>query len=838
MDIESIVFGLSVLMVLVCFLPPLAGRLGLPYSVVLAIGGVLLSYLSHVHSWNNPFLHEFVGTIRQFQISSEAILLIFLPVLLFETALAMHVRRLIEDIGPIMLMAVVAVLISTIVVGLFLSGMSDHGLVACMMLGAIIATTDPAAVVGIFKDVGAPKRLMTLVEGESLLNDAAAIAIYSVMLGLLSGDLVWTGGLVIKSFIYLFIGGGVAGYLIGRLTCMAFSWTRGWKAAEVTLTLSTAYLSYFVSEHFFGVSGVVATVVAGLVVGSTGRTRMSASTFEILESSWSQFGFWANSLIFLFAAMLIPKLMATIDWDDGRLILVIFLGALLARALTVFGLIPLLTRLVKTNPVSTPYKTVIWWGGLRGAVSIALALAVTEKTHISQDTREFIAVAVTGFVLMTLFINGLTLRPLINLLGLNQLTPRERALRDQAVLVTTANIQHEADAIGVREQVSVEVRDRIREVFSESLTRLDDTLLSRFTEEQRVSLGLSILSKREVEIHFKALKDRVVDQGLTEMLIENGERLDDAARAKGVVGYQKVARTALSYPMSFRLAMWAYAHLGVGRFLSRALGKRFALLVCMRSVCRKMDVFAKEQLTPLLGDVITQQIQDILQDRYQDIEDALQALKLQYPGYAVWLEEHYLGLIARNLEMQRYKDLHDHSLITGEVYDDVIAESDARWAFLSKEPPLDTELTAADLVMRVPLLQGLKPGSLKAVTRLLKPKLFLPGDLVMGPGSPNVALYFVASGAVSLDLPDGTSVEFGSGEFFGEMYLISSEKPEFEVRSLGYSKLLVLAAKDFRSLAMSDKALSAEIERVGQHRLAAYDMWRREQRQPGGETVK
>ena len=838
MEIESIVFGLSALMVLVCFMPPLAGRLGLPYSVVLAIGGVLISYLSHEHSWNNPFLQEFVETIRQFEVSSESILLIFLPVLLFETALAMNVRRLMDDIGPIMLMAVVAVLISTVVVGLLLSSMSDHGLVACIMLGAIIATTDPAAVVGIFRDVGAPKRLMTLVEGESLLNDAAAIAIYSVMLGLLSDELVWTNGLVVKSFIFLFIGGGLVGLLIGRLTCVAFSWIRGWTAAEVTLTLATAYLSYFVSEHFFGVSGVVATVVAGLVVGSTGRTRMSASTFEVLAGSWSQFGFWANSLIFLFAAMMIPKLMATIDWDDGKLILLMFASALLARALTVFGLVPMLTRLVKTNPVSTPYKTVIWWGGLRGAVSIALALAVTEKTNISQDTREFIAVAVTGFVLMTLFLNGLTLRPLINLLGLNKLTPRERALRDQAVLVTTASIQDEADAIGVREKVSEEVRSRIRDVFSESLTRLDASLLSRFTAEQRVSLGLSILAKREVEIHFKALKDRVVDQGLTEILIENGERLDDAARVRGVVGYRKVARAALSYPMSFRLAMWAYAHLGVGRFLSRALGQRFALLACMRSACNKMNVFSRERLAPLLGAEITQQILDVVQERTQDVEDALQALRLQYPSYATWLEEHYLGLIARNLEMNRYRELHDQSLITGEVYDDVVAESDARWAFLAKEPPLDTELTAADLVMRVPLLKAMKPESLKAVTRMLKPKLYLPGDLVMGPEAPNIALYFVASGAISLDLPDGTSLELGSGEFFGEMYLISSEKPEFEVRSLGYSKLLVLGAKDFRSLTLNDKALSDEIERVGQHRLAAYEMWRRGQRQPQDKTIK
>ena len=813
-------------MVLVCFMPPLAGRMGLPYSVVLAIGGVLLSYLSHVHSWNTPFLREFIETIRQFEVSSEVILLIFLPILLFETALAMDVRRLIDDIGPIMLMAIVAVAVSTIVVGFLIAGMSEHGLVACLVLGAIIATTDPAAVVGIFKDVGAPRRLMTLVEGESLLNDAAAIAIYSVMLGLLSGEVTWKNGLVFKSFFFLFVGGGIAGFLIGRLACAAFAWIKGWTAAEVTLTVSVAYLSYFIAEHFLGVSGVVATVVAGLVIGSTGRTRMSSSTFEMLESSWSQFGFWSNSLIVLFAAMLIPKLMATIDWEDGWLILMMFFAALAARALTVFGLIPVLTRLVRTNPVSGSYKTVIWWGGLRGAVSIALALAVTEKTDLSQETREFIGVGVTGFVLMTLLLNGLTLRPLINLLGLNKLSPREKALRDQAVLVTTASIQEEVDAIGVREQVSDEVRGRIREVFAESLNRLDPTMLSRFTIEQKVSLGLSILARQEVEIHFKALKGRVVDQAISEVLIAHGERTDDMTRSRGEAGYRKAARAGLAYPPSFRLAMWAYAHLGIGRFLSRAIGQRFSLLVCKRSVNRKLEKIAATELAALFGDEVSSQIQHVLDDHTQEIEDALQALRLQYPSYAAWLEEHYLGRIARNLERLRYRGLHDESLITGEVYDDVIAESDARWAFLDKEPPLDNELTAWDLMKRVPLFKDLDPATVKSLTRLLKPRLYLPGELIMGPASPNVALYFVASGAVSLDLPDETNLELGTGEFFGEIHLIAQDKPEFDVRSLGYSKLLVLSAKDFRYLAASDPRLGQEIERVGEHRLRTINFWR------------
>ena len=125
-------------------------------------------------------------------------------------------------------------------------------------------------------------------------------------------------------------------------------------------------------------------MIAGLVVGSTGRTRMSPTTFEYLSSAWEQFGFWANSLIFLFAAMLIPKLMAAADWQELVLVAVVFVVTLVARAIVVFGLLPLLGLTKLGTKVSNPYKVVMLWGGLRGAVSLALALAVTCLLYTSR----------------------------------------------------------------------------------------------------------------------------------------------------------------------------------------------------------------------------------------------------------------------------------------------------------------------------------------------------------------------------------------------------------------------------------------------------------------------
>src|SRR3546814_8288972 len=144
-------------------------------------------------------------------------------------------------------------------------------------------------------------------------------------------------GTVVSTFLISFIGGGVAGYVMGRLVCWLVMWLRGWPTAEITLTVASAYLTFFISDHYLGVSGVVATVIAGLVVVSTGRTRMSPTTFEQLRGAWAEFGLWANSLIFVFAAMLIRRMMAEVTWGEVLLVLLLFVVILGARAVMVFG---------------------------------------------------------------------------------------------------------------------------------------------------------------------------------------------------------------------------------------------------------------------------------------------------------------------------------------------------------------------------------------------------------------------------------------------------------------------------------------------------------------------
>ena len=825
MKVGLLVFGLAGLLALVSFMPPLAGRLRLPYSVLLAIVGFILGVIIHVHDWAPAVMVDFLDTLEHFEISSETFLYVFLPVLLFETALSMNVRRLMDDISPILVMAIVAVVVCTLAVGFSLAAISPYSLVVCLMLGAIVATTDPVAVVGIFREVGAPRRLMNLVEGEALFNDAASIALYSVLLTVMFQGGTPSAAAVLQGFLISFLGGGLAGFVIGKVTTSLFIWLRGWPTAEVTLTVALAYLTFFISEHYLGVSGVVATVIAGLVVNATGRTRLSPTTFEQLSSAWAQFGFWANSLIFVFAAMLIPRMMAEITWIEVLLILVLFIVTFLARAVIVHGLLPLLGWMRLSTRVSRPYRDVMLVGGLRGAVSLALALAVTEQPAVPHDARQFIAVATTGFVLMTLFINGLTLRPLIFRLGLNQLSPVDRALRDQAQAVELEALRAKTDEIARNEHIAHEVMERIHNVFDAGQAGVGAAQVQQLTREQKIAVGMGILAGREEEMFFETLKARVVDWRTAESLLARAERLGDAVRAGGLRGFQDAIDRDLHYSLGLRIALRLHHLPGFQRWLERELARRFNNLMCKWSVARRLIRFAETDVQPLLGADVTQAIIAAHRQRLDRLDTALQALGLQYPVYAQWLQEVYLTRMARSMERLRYREMLAENLISGETYSDLIDQAEQRWDYLDDRGVLDIALTAEVLIQRVPLFEGLDESTLAAIGRLLKPRLALPDQEIPMKVGRMRAMYFVASGAVVLDLPDGTTAELGSGQIFGEMALAEGVDFEARAHSLGYSRLLLLQEKDFKTLLEGNQTLREKIEDVVRQRMRAVEVW-------------
>ncbi len=821
-SIGLVVFGLVSLLALMSLLPPLAGRVRLPYSVLLAVVGVILGLavsLRPDQAIPSPALHDIFDALASVEISSEAFILIFLPTLLFEVALAIDVRRLLDDIAPVLTMAVVAVVICALTVGFTLSVASPVGIIACLLLGAIVATTDPAAVVGIFREVGVPKRLTTLVEGESLLNDAAAIALFALLLPMLvSGSEGSISGTIIR-FLISFGGGALAGFIIAWGACMLFPILNGWPKAEITLTIALAYLSFTVPEHYFHVSGVVSCVVAGLVLGSAGKTRMRPGTFEQMEGVWGQMGFWANSLIFLLAAMFVPRIMKDTTLTEIGYIVLVYVATLGARFVTVFALLPLLTHLGLMQRINNRIKTVIVWGGLRGAVSLALALAVIDNEAVPAHLRDFIATSVTGLVLLTLFINGISLRPLVGFFRLNRLNPVARGVRDRAKLMTLTDVASDLNEIARAEGIDREIADKTLSSIEARLgvARARSYRGVELMADEMVKVGLTVAAAHEVERCFDLLNERIVDRRIAEMLLREAQHVREAVRASGRKGYVAAAERGLGFGPTFRFAMWLQRTLTVERPLAAALADRFEFLMMQRQVLSNLVPFARDRLQPLIGEEAAGEIIRLTARRIEAVDQSLVALKLQYPAYAADLQRQYLGRIARQRESAAYHALAANLVVSGEVERELTAELERHWTGLDGRPQLDPELTAIDLVARVPIFRDLDIKRQQAIAHLLTPQLVLPESAVVRRGDRGDAMYFIASGAVRVVVEP--SVELGSGDFFGELALLTGHPRNADVVALGFCKLLALKARDFQRLLAQDAGLKARIEQVAKERL-------------------
>jgi CPA1 family monovalent cation:H+ antiporter len=578
------------------------------------------------------------------------------------------------------------------------------------------------------------------------------------------------------------------------------------------------YIVYLLGE-LFDVSGVVAVVSAGLTAGAIGRVRLAPDNWRYLERVWEQTGFWAGSLIFVSASTLVPRLLTGIHWEHAWFVLIAVAAALVSRAAVLFGLLPLLSGLHLSQKVSGAYKLAITWGGLRGAVTLALALAVTENNRIDPEVKNQIAILATGFVLFTLLVNGLTLRPVIRLLKLDRLSPLNQALRNKVLALSLADVR---DA--VRETASeYEITPEVARTATGPLDRRIDELASQpdleqaISDRDRIRIGLVALANRERRIILDHHAQRTVSSAAIERLLRNTNLILDAARAEGRVGYNRAARALLEFDRDFRIANLLHRTLKIARPLQRQISIRFEALLIRRLALEELARFVGSRLASLLGERVAELLGEVIAARSEATTRALDALRLQYPEYAEALEQRFLRQSAFRLALSHYHDLYDEGLIGKEVFEDLEREHEAARSLLTELPPLDLGLHVEALIAQFDMFAGLGATELRALGRLFRPRLLVPDEVVIRKGERGNAMFLISSGAVEVVLPNNR-VRLGSGDFFGEMALLSGRRRQADVLALGYCRVLVLSAADFRRFLRDYPQAKAEIDRIAEAR--------------------
>lgn len=364
-----------------------------PYTIALVIWGLILG-----------LIHVF----EPIALTQELVMGVFLPPLLFEGALHIKEATLRKQSGVIFALALGGTLLTAALVGAAAHLILGLDLIVALLLGIIVAPTDPVSVLATFKQAKVDEDLATIVEGESLFNDSIAVVIYMILVGSLGGSsLSFWDGLV--GFLLSVGGGVIIGLGLGLLTSRLMERVDD-HLVEVMMTLIAAYGAYLVGEHLH-VSGVIAVVAAGLVVGNRGLLKTSSVSRERVVGFWEVVAFLVNSAIFLligfelrpdqFSGILLWSALIFAVLQGGRALLVYTLGAVVHR---------------KRGDLPLAWRHVIFWGGLRGAVPVALAIGLPAGLTGRSDL-----VAITfGVVLISLLGQGLSMPSLLKRLGLTQ----------------------------------------------------------------------------------------------------------------------------------------------------------------------------------------------------------------------------------------------------------------------------------------------------------------------------------------------------------------------------------------------------------------------------------
>jgi CPA1 family monovalent cation:H+ antiporter len=376
-----------------------ARRLKIPYTVALVLAGLGLGA---------------TRLIQGVHLTRELLYSVFLPGLIFEAAYHLKFAEFRANARAIFALGVPGVIVAIGATAMLLLTSSTFSQVAsgfgwshALVFAAIVAATDPIAVVALFKTLGAPPRLALLLEAESLVNDGTAIVVTSIVYTVVRGGSLTPGGGVLE-FIEVVGLGVVLGVVVGFAASRVIESVDD-PMIEITVTTIAAY-GGFVAAEALHASGVIATVTIGMVCGSFAAPRgMSPESRIAVESFWRYLAFALNSLVFLLIGLEVHASHLFADW---RPILLAFVAVVAGRALVVF----LATAILRRTREAIPWRwgVVLTWGGLRGALSMVLALALDpEFPH-----REIIVTMTFGVVLLSIVVQGITTEPLLRALGL------------------------------------------------------------------------------------------------------------------------------------------------------------------------------------------------------------------------------------------------------------------------------------------------------------------------------------------------------------------------------------------------------------------------------------
>jgi NhaP-type Na+/H+ or K+/H+ antiporter len=454
----------------------------LPYTVLLLMGGfVFQGFFSIVVVPLNPETGKFLEIVRD--LDPHVILFVFLPALVFESAFYTNPHVFIKQLPNVLLLAFPGVILATFLTSLFAQHVmygtqcsNDNPLcvgepwdfTTAMLFGSIMSATDPVAVVGLLKELGAPEQLGVLIEGESLLNDGSAIVLFTIFSQNMFAKydphiapkidpstqqaVVYGVDTGFGQFVYMAIGGLLIGTIVASISLKFLHCLHDNALSEVAITLVAAYGPFLLAESF-AASGVLACVGAGMTMALY-RTEVSASVSEFMNETWELLSYLLNTVLFVVTGIFVAysaRESPGIRWGhELPMAIALYFVLMVVRGVVIAVFFPVLRKC--GYGLNVPSALICWWGGLRGAVGLALAMIVRGMTKNSTNPQMVLVgdrvLFHTSFIAaMTLIVNGTTTAPLLRYLKLNKVSRASERMKLRATVRLDHVMKEEAKAL-------------------------------------------------------------------------------------------------------------------------------------------------------------------------------------------------------------------------------------------------------------------------------------------------------------------------------------------------------------------------------------------------------
>jgi CPA1 family monovalent cation:H+ antiporter len=799
--VVEMVGGIAALLVVAAITYVAARKLGLPFTVALVIVGIGLGQLQGSFA-------PLAAVADALALSPHVILFVFLPTLVFESAYNLDARQLQRNLLPVLTLAIPGLVVSTGMIGGLLMVATPLQPAESLMLGAILSATDPVAVIAIFKQLGAPRRLTILVEGESLMNDATAIVVSRIFIGIVVGGAHFTPASVFADaghFVVVFVGGGVVGWLLG----LAVSWVIGRvheeAYIEITLTTVLAYLSFVIAEELLHVSGVMATVMAGLTLGGWGKAKISASVRVYLEHFWEYMAFVANALIFLLVGLAVNLGALVQSWD---ILLWVILAMLVSRATVIYGLVPFAGHLPGTEKVSRSYQTVMYWGGLRGAIALAVALSLGPSGVENADMH---VALVTGAVLFTLLVQGLSIEKLVHALGLDEPPLADRVGRAEGLLSAKRRALERMPELQSGGLFSARVADALMEQLDTEIGNVRDELqklrsVELDPDQERWLLYARCFAAEKI-IYYEQFSRGHLSEASYRDLCHSVDVQSEAVRHDTVmpthtlhgtgssVVFQAI-RESFGETLALLLPRLAekLRHVHITDDYEQAWGRYQG----SQRILNELEELALAESTP---DEIVAEVRSQYDRWLKTAGGRLDATAEQFPEFVAFMQERLAGRLVLNAESEIVESEARAGAIPETVAEEMIEEFHSQIRTLKSANHEHLIVDPGELLRTVPFFASTSPAEFSEMTKWLRSRSVPGGEVIIRQGAKGESLFLIARGVVRVSREiDGVTQDLGTliaGDFFGEMALLHHAPRTANCRAVTPCAIYELRRADF-----------------------------------------